>query len=640
MCGIVGRLNFEPGRPVQTDSLEWMCRRIKHRGPDDQGIFRDRNFGMGMRRLSIIDLETGKQPIHNEDESVWVVLNGEIYNFMELRQRLIDKGHRFYTRTDTEVIAHLYEDRGRDFVSELRGMFGLAVWDRKTRTLVLARDRLGIKPLFYRQDSSSLVFASELKSLLEPGFPRTVDMQALHDYLSYNYIPGPRTIFRGISKLQPGYQLIYRDGCISVDKYWDVNPVWGKRQEADKEELAEALLERLRDSVRSHLVSDVPLGVFLSGGVDSSTIVALMSEVSSSPVRTFSIGFEEKSFNELNRARQVAEHFGTEHHELLVKPDIVNLLPKLVRSFDEPFADSSAIPVYYVAELARRSVKVVLSGEGGDEVFAGYETYSAWKWAELYKRLPRWLGARIIPPLIQRMPVSHRKVSFDYKAKRFVHGALLPPLEAHFSWKVIFNEDAKRSLYNGWKENGLEPSLGIFERYFQSPTDADVLSRLQYVDMKVYLPDDILVKVDRMTMAHSLEARVPFLDHSLVEFAASLPSHLRLKGLCKKYLLKKAVAGIVPRSILTGRKRGFNVPLPSWLIGPLKPAVLDVLSPRRIRESGFLDERRIGALIADHLQKRADYSRQIWGLLVLMLWREEFLDYENASLEPSSIARL
>jgi asparagine synthase (glutamine-hydrolysing) len=293
-----------------------------------------------------------------------------------------------------------------------------------------------------------------------------------------------------------------------------------------------------------------------------------------------------------------------------------------------------------VAELARRSVKVVLSGEGGDEVFAGYETYSAWKWAELYKRLPRWLGARIIPPLIQRMPVSHRKVSFDYKAKRFVHGALLPPLEAHFSWKVIFNEDAKRSLYNGWKENGLEPSLGIFERYFQSPTDADVLSRLQYVDMKVYLPDDILVKVDRMTMAHSLEARVPFLDHSLVEFAASLPSHLRLKGLCKKYLLKKAVAGIVPRSILTGRKRGFNVPLPSWLIGPLKPAVLDILSPRRIRESGFLDERRIGALIADHLQKRADHSRQIWGLLVLMLWREEFLDYENASLEPSSIARL
>jgi asparagine synthase (glutamine-hydrolysing) len=624
MCGIVGELNFDSERPVQTERLQWMCRLLEHRGPDDEGIFVDRNFGMGMRRLSIIDLETGKQPVHNEDKSVWVVFNGEIYNYLELRQQLIDKGHDFYSRTDTEVIVHLYEERGVDLVSELRGMFGLSLWDRKQRILLLARDRVGIKPVFYRLDTTGLTYASELKALLGPECSREINIQALHDFLSYNYIPGPNTVFAGIYKLPAGHRLVCRDGRVSVDEYWDVRPRAERKVPATEEELSANLIEHLRDSVRSHLMSDVPLGVFLSGGVDSSAIVALASEITS-PVKTFSIGFDDKSFNELDRARKVSAHFNTDHHELVVKPDAIHILPKLVRCFDEPFADSSAVPVYYVAQLARDQVKVVLSGEGGDEVFAGYETYSAWKLASLYKRLPRWLSAGLIPAAVQRLPVSHKKISFDYKAKRFVDGALLPPLEAHFAWKVIFSEDAKTSLCRSWQQNGLQPSLRVFEQHFKAMPQGDVLSRLQYVDMKVYLPDDILVKVDRMTMAHSLEARVPFLDHLLVEFATSLPSRWKLKGFKKKYLLKKVLAQLLPKEIIRGRKRGFNVPIPAWLSGPLQPLVRDVLSSRHISETGFLDEHRVEGLLTSHFQKRADYSRQIWGLLILMLWREAFL---------------
>jgi asparagine synthase (glutamine-hydrolysing) len=625
MCGIAGKLNFQVARPVSQDSIARMCAVMRHRGPDDQGIYVDKNFGMGMRRLSIIDLSTGKQPIRNEDGSIWTVLNGEIYNFVELRRSLEHKGHHFYTHTDTEVIVHLYEEYGERFVEHLAGMFAIAVWDKRQRTLTLARDRLGIKPLYYSEGPNGLLFGSETKAILQDGIDRDVDLQALHDYLSFNYVPGPRTIFKNIRSLPPGHVLTCSGKTVSVTPYWQLEypPAPANGNGRSEESYCEELYELLCTTVKQHLISDVPLGVFLSGGIDSSALVALMSLVSNQRVRTFSIGFEEQSYNELDYARAVAREFGTEHHELVVSPNIIDLLPELVRYFDEPFADSSAIPVYSVSKLAREHVKVALSGEGGDEVFAGYYTYAAYKIAEFYKRLPRSLAATVIPAIVRRLPVSHKKVSFDYKAKRFINGALLPPVEGHYSWKVIFTEEAKAALYanNGPK---LQHPRRLYRRFFDECEASDMLTRLQHIDIKLYLPDDILVKADRMSMANSLEARVPFLDHRVVEFAASLPPELKLRGLNKKYILKRTMSRHLPDKILNGKKRGFNVPIAGWLRHELRDLVHEMLGPRRLKETGFFNPEAVSSIVRDHELMRVDYSRNIWCLLVFMLWHEEY----------------
>jgi len=630
MCGIVGKYSFKQ-IPVSNDLLHDMCDVIVHRGPDDEGYYINGNIGLGMRRLSIIDLQTGNQPIHNESKEIWIIYNGETYNSPELRAELERKGHKFYTRSDTEVIVHCYEEYGDECVSKLNGMFAFAIWDERRRRLLLARDRLGIKPLFYTVSDGSLLFASEIKSILQDRtVKREVNLHALHSFLSLNYIPHPETIFKGFYKLPPGHILTCeRDGEVKIREYWDVKfGMDGKGEVKSEEEYAEELREKLKESVRLRLLSDVPLGVLLSGGIDSSSIAALMSILVDEPIKTFSIGFEEKSFNELEYARIVAKMYGTDHHEMIVKPNAVELLPKLVWHFDEPFADSSAIPTYLVSKMAREHVTVVLSGEGGDEVFAGYETYAAYQAAELYSKIPRLIRKKLIRPIVHSLPTSTKKVSFDYKAKIFVDGDDYSPERRHYWWKLIFSEDAKKQLYSQEMLSGnvFEDSFGEFANYFDKTDAVDMLNKILYVDTKVYLANDILVKSDRSSMANSLELRVPMLDHNVVEFAASLPPELKLKGFKKKYILKKAMEPLLPKKILYRKKKGFSIPAPSWLRNELKEMVLDVLSPAELKRTGYFNPDYVNQLLKQHFNLVKDNSRPIWGLLTFMLWHRTFME--------------
>jgi len=649
VCGICGEWYLDDNaEEVCLGVLNRMCKVLEHRGPDGQGLYMQGRagralvygedigaraeewrgrIGLGHRRLSIIDLAAGAQPLHTEDHSAWIVFNGEIYNYQELRAQLEARGHRFSTHSDTETIIHLYEDEGDACVHFLNGMFAFAIWDEGRERLLLARDRFGIKPLFYAWDGRRLLFGSEIKAILEALPQRELDLEALHDYLSLNYIPGPRTIYRQIQKLQPGHRLVADRNGVRIEQYWDMPPSPATARMSQirirTEAVAEELLSRLRRAVAAQMISDVPLGVFLSGGLDSSTLVALMSEVADRPVRTFSIGFEEASYNELPAARLVASRFRTDHVELIVRPDVCDLLPELIRSFDEPFADSSMIPTYYVSQLARSHVTVALGGDGGDEVFAGYPQYAATKLAGYYRRLPWPLRRWLISPLVHRLPTSEAKVSFDYKAKRFVEGADLPDEQAHFWWRAIFSEEAKRQLYSPAYPHPCRDSFQAFATHFAAHKAGELLDRLQYVDTKVYLPDDILVKVDRMSMAHSLEVRVPFLDHEVVEFVASLPPDLRMHGLTKKYILKQAVCRLLPRDIVRGRKRGFNVPIGRWLRRELRDLLGDYLSASIIKRQGYFDSQTIGEMVRRHHDGRVDYSRQLWGLLMFSMWHEQ-----------------
>jgi asparagine synthase (glutamine-hydrolysing) len=626
MCGIAGELRLTPGERPSRDRVRAMCDVMVHRGPDSFGEFSHGEVAFGMRRLAIVDVAGGQQPLGNEDGSIQVVCNGEIYNSPGLMKELEARGHRLRTRSDVEVIAHLYEEDGVDVAARLDGMFAFALWDAKAHRLVLGRDRAGIKPLYVTRIGDRLAWGSEAKCLLAGGLDPQIDVQALHDYLTLGYVPGPASIFAGVEQLPAGHVLVAEPGrAPDVRRFWSlrghVAPTPERRSEAD---WRDELMRTLRGAVESHLMSDVPLGVFLSGGLDSGTIVALMHELGVSPIRTFTIGFEEKSFSETDEAREVARQFGTEHHELIVRPDAVALLPRLVRSFDEPFADSSAIPVYHVSELARRHVKVVLSGEGGDEVLAGYETYRARRVAAMYARLPQAIGGRLLPAVVRRLPVSHAKVSFDYKAKRFVTGAYLPPAAGHLWWKTILDEDTKAGLYADGVAGGLEPTARLFEALFDE-SDGNELDSLQYIDAKLYLPADILVKVDRMSMLHSLEARVPFLDRSMLELTRRIPSHLRLRGMTTKYLLRRAMADRLPTAVVRGKKRGFNVPMPAWLAGSLRDFTRDTLSPQRIRRQGLFRPAAVERLVNDHIGRRRDHSRAIWTLLVLSVWQDEIL---------------
>ncbi|TMA39685.1 MAG: asparagine synthase (glutamine-hydrolyzing) [Deltaproteobacteria bacterium] len=620
MCGIAGELRLRIGARAHAGDVRAMCDVMTHRGPDDFGEFTEAEVGLGMRRLSIVDVSGGHQPIGNEDGSVQVVCNGEIYNSPALRSGLLARGHRFRTSSDVEVIAHLYEEAGTAALERLDGMFAFALWDRRAHRLVLGRDRVGIKPLYVAENGERLLFGSEAKCLLAAGVDPALDLQALHDYLTLGYVPGPASIFAGVRQLAPGHLLIAEPGGrVRTERYWDLRDHVGRGAPRPDAEWQAELLATLRAAVESHLMSDVPLGVFLSGGLDSSTIVALMHELGVHPIRTFTIGFAEPSFDETDVARQVAARFGTEHHELVVRPDAATLLPQLVRHFDEPFADSSAIPVWHVSELARRHVKVVLSGEGGDEMFAGYETYRARRLASLYARLPRVIGGRVLPELVRRLPVSHARVSFDYKAKRFVAGAYLPPAAGHLWWKTVLAEDVKAALYANGTAAEVDPTVRLFEDLY-AESDGEELERLQYVDARLFLPADILVKVDRMSMAHSLEARVPFLDRAVVELARRLPARLRLRGLTTKYALRRAMAGRLPAAVVDGRKRGFNVPIPAWLTGELRDFTHDLLAPSRLRRQGLFDPAAVGRLVAEHMTRRVDHSRAIWALLVLVVW--------------------
>jgi asparagine synthase (glutamine-hydrolysing) len=558
-----------------------------------------------------------------EGGEVAVVQNGEILNHLELRAELEREGVRFRTRCDTEVLLHCYLREGPEFVKRLRGMFAIALWDRRHARLLLARDRFGIKPLYYELSDGRLSFASELKALLcQPDFSRDVDPEALHAFLAFNSIPAPLTIFSAARKLPPGHLLLCDPGGVKISRYARPTPALEEEvREESAEALAGELRERLRDSVVAHLLADVPVGVLLSGGVDSSVLAALASTHSSARVSTFSIGFRERSFNELDLARQVAQRYGTDHHELLVTPQMAELLPRLVAAFDEPFADSSAVPTYLVSELAAEHVKVVLSGEGGDELFGGYETYAADQLALRFGS-----AAAHLAPIVERLPSSSRRVSLEYRAKRFARAAALPPLERHHGWKEIFSAGQRAQLLQApWRDDELDP-LEPWKTRFAETAGAPLLARLQDVDMGIYLADDLLVKTDRMSMTHSLEARVPYLDPVVAELALALPTHLKVRGLAKKRLLRRAAQPLIPASILRARKRGFSIPAAAWLRGELEPLARSLLAPQRMRRQGYFEPEFVTRLMDEHVARRQDNSRQLWGLMSFSLWAEQTLD--------------
>lgn len=620
MCGICGIYRFGDFEPIDEQELEAMNTVLCHRGPDGGGTHVDQAMGMAARRLAIIDLEHGDQPMTLSDGTVSVVQNGEILNHAELRAELQRDGVRFSTRCDTEVLLHMYVRDGPQFVSKLRGMFAIAVWDRRERQLLLARDRFGIKPLYYGLQDGRLSFASELKSLLcQPSFSREVSREALHAFLAFNSVPAPLTIFRSAHKLPPGHLLLCRRSGITLSRYARPRPAPSTDLSGESEEvLAEELRDRLRESVAAHLLADVPVGVLLSGGVDSSVLTALAATVSPEPVSTFSIGFRERSFDELALARQVARRYGTDHHELIVSPRISELLPKLVAAFDEPFADSSAVPTYLVSKMASEHVKVVLSGEGADELFGGYETYTADQLALRLGGLAARLG-----PLVERLPSSDARVSFDYRAKRFARAAALPPLERHHGWKEIFSGAQRaRLVAPDWREGGGD-TLASWRQRFAETADSPLLARLQDVDLGCYLADDLLVKTDRMSMAHSLEARVPFLDPLVAELAFALPTRLKVRGLAKKRLLRRAAEPLIPREIVRARKRGFSIPAAAWLRAELEPLARELLAPERTASQGFFEPAVASELLDDHLRRRQDNSRQLWGLMCFSLWAEQ-----------------
>jgi asparagine synthase (glutamine-hydrolysing) len=617
---------------VDRDVLEAMNETLVHRGPDSGGVFVDSVVGLAARRLAIIDLTGGDQPIANEDGTVHVVQNGEIYNYRELRKELEGRGHRFTTHSDTEVLVHLYEDRGPRFAEALRGMFAVAIWDARERRLVLARDRYGIKPLYYREKQGSLSFASELKALLsQPGVSREIDLDGLEAYLAFSCIPAPLTIFREAKKLPAGSVLVWneKEGAngVRIERYAYPQTAGETAMRSEsEEELAEELRARLRDSVRAHLIADVPVGILLSGGIDSAALTAFAATESSEQVSTFSIGFEERAFDERARARLVAERYGTDHHELVVRPNAVELLPKIAEIFDEPFADSSAVPTYLVSELTRRHVKVALSGEGGDELFGGYFNYVGHRMAPMFGRL-----ASAARPLVERLPASTSKASsFDYKAKHFVRAAALAPLERHYMWKGIFSPAARAEVLQPECRGSADPIEQLRATYDESQ-GAEALARIMDLDLRVFLVEDMLVKTDRASMANSLEARVPFLDPAVTDLALAIPARHKVRWLSKKRLLRKAVAPLLPPEIIKGRKQGFSIPVGAWLRGELEPLARSILSPGALRRQGFFRPEPVARMLDAHVAGGQDLSRQLWSLLVFSIWHDRYVNESGSA---------
>jgi len=619
-----------------------MCQSIAHRGPDDQGIWLQGGIGLGVRRLSIIDVAGGHQPIHNQNESAWIVFNGEIYNFPQLRDRLSAKGHRFYTRTDTEVVVHAYDEWGERCVEELNGMFGLAIWDSRRQTVFLARDRLGIKPLYYAITPQGLAFASELKALLTiPAMRRQVDLAALDDYLALEYVPSPRSIIRGVQKLPPGHTLSWRmdSGEGQLRRYWDIDLGASEREPDTRslEQHADELRAVLLESVRKELISDVPLGMFLSGGIDSSTVAAMMTRLTPGQVNSFSIGFSDRSFDESAHARRVAAHLETNHRELILEPSMMtDLVPSVTEKLDEPLADASIIPTYLLSRFARQHVTVALGGDGGDELFAGYPTLLAHRLVGYYERLPGMVRDRLVSPLVQRLPVSMANISLDFKLKRFVGGAGYSVGERHMRWLGSFSSDQRAELLDPHVDAALRQSdhQDLVAEHLARHRLQDPLNQVLYLDMKMYLENDILAKVDRASMLASLEARVPLLNVDLVEHMARVPVALKLRGQRSKYILKHAMRGVLPDATLARGKKGFGIPVARWIRGPLKELVTDTLAPDKLRREGFFRPAYVQRLLDDHLGGRRDNRKQLWTLFMFERWYERYAAPFATTAEP------
>lgn len=626
MCGICGIVSSSYDRPVDQDVLTRMCRLLYHRGPDDEGFYVDGCAGLGVRRLSIIDLVTGHQPMCNERGTIWLVFNGEIYNYQELRSQLENKGHIFKSNSDSEVIIHAYEEYGDEFVSQLNGMFAFSVWDAPRKRLLLVRDRLGIKPLYYAVSREQFVFGSELKAVIaHPSVPREIDYESLDLFLSLEYIPSPRTIIQGVNKLPPGYRLIFQNGKVSVEQYWDIA---AKETRCNEHECVEQLTELVQESVRMRLMSDVPVGAFLSGGIDSSTVVSFMSTSTSDPVQAFTIGFQDDTYDELSFARKAATHFGAVHHTEIIQPDIAKLTLQLIGHLDEPLADFSIFPTYLVSKMASRYVKVVLSGDGGDEIFAGYDTYVAQQFDAIYSSLPSRLRRDALPRLMSLVPPQQAKKGFINKTKRFIEGAALEGTLQHSRWMIFLNPADRSNLYRPWLQSELNGSTAasVLESQFSRAAHFDALTQQQYVDIKTYLADNILTKVDRMSMAASVETRVPLLDHRVVEFALNLPSSLKINRLKTKVALRRLASNRVPAEILNKPKQGFSIPLKHWLRGPLKPMMIDLLSQETVRARGYFEPQTVTRWVQEHLDVRANHSHRLWALMVMELWQRQVLD--------------
>src|SRR5580693_3334111 len=623
MCGIAGIVSAQSGDRIDAETIHRMCQSIVHRGPDDEGLFVKDGTGLGMRRLSIIDVAGGHQPVFNEDKSIWIVYNGETYNFPELRPELESRGHRFSTHSDTEVIVHLYEEMGAECVQKLRGMFAFALYDQREKRLLLARDRFGKKPLHYALDGGRLYFGSEIKAILAvaPELAK-VNQEALLQYMYFGYIPDPATAFTPIQKLPPGHLLEFEKGQIRLRKYWDL-PRYSTHQPRSEEECLEELEWRLAEAVRLRLISEVPLGALLSGGTDSSTVVALMARASSSPVKTFTIGFKHDDFNESHYARIVAQRFGTDHHELILEPNVVETVETLTRSLEEPFGDSSMLPTYYVSCMARQHVTVALAGDGGDEVFAGYERYRIHLNDRSYRWIPQWAGRFYREQAHQRLPNKMQGRGFTYNVslpwrERYVDGlSFVPAFERD---APLLSDDFRQILRRG------DDPQNVLLRYFANAPARDPVSELLYVDTKTYLAGDILTKVDRMSMLNSLEVRAPMLDHKFVEWVTGLPPEWKLRGSSQKYILRKLAERVgVPEAALHRPKQGFALPLVHWMRNELKDVLMILLEPRTLQR-GYFEADGIRKLMNDHLYGGKIFTGRIWRLLMFELWHRNFLE--------------
>jgi asparagine synthase (glutamine-hydrolysing) len=632
MCGITGilRINSD-ANGFDSKLIDRMTDSLAHRGPSDRGVWKDDLISLGSRRLSIIDLSTaGHMPMSNEDGKIQIAYNGELYNFRELKERfqLVERGHIFRSRTDTEVLVHLYEELGIEMVRYLNGMYGIAIWDSRSQKLYLIRDHAGIKPLFYQSDDHYFRFGSEIKAILaDSRVPRRPSLQALHDFLSFDYVPGPQTAFEGIYELPPGHWMsVDQDGQIDIQRFWDVS--WEPDETLGEKAACRRALELMDRSVKMQLVADVPIGVMLSGGLDSSTIVALMHRHVSEPIHTYSVGFEDKSFNELPYARIVAQKFKTVQREVVVTPDTVReLLPVYLSYIDEPYADGSAIPTYCVCQIAKDEVVVVLSGEGGDEIFAGYDTYSAFKASELFKHVPRWIRRSLIAPFVNSLPVSDKKLSLEFKMKRFIGGQELSPELAHLWWRIVLTESKKLEMFTTESLEQFVPSSSdrFFIEEFKRVKAYDDLSRIMQLDSSIFLPDDLMIKNDRMSMAHSLEARVPMTDTELIRFMARVPARIKLPGLRKKNVMRGAMADLLPPEILNKKKVGLEMPYSRWFKNELRDLIDHYLGPKKISERRLLKPESVKALVDEHMSGRRDNGRALWGLLNYMVWLDLYI---------------
>jgi asparagine synthase (glutamine-hydrolysing) len=633
MCGIAGQFNSS-GAPVTRELVEQMCIGLEHRGPDSRGMLVEGPVGLGIQRLRVVDLVTGDQPIRNEDGTIAVVLNGEIYNFQELREDLSRRGHRLSTVGDTEVIVHLYEEYGVDCVRHLHGMFAFALWDSRRHQLLLARDRIGKKPLLYSLHRGELSFASEMGALLQnPDIPREIDLESIDAYLAYGYVPAPRSILRAVHKLPPAHTLVVRDGQATVERYWSLD-YSSKLEVSDPRELYEPIRDQIRAATRRRLISDVPLGAFLSGGIDSSAVVAAMAEAGGGPVKTFSIGFENAAYDELPHARRIAQLFGTDHHEFIVAPQAIEIVPKMVRHYGEPFADSSAIPSFQLSELARRHVTVALNGDGGDESFGGYTRYVANRLAGRMDMVPESMRRAVAAGALRAVGgaasggVAGRETSLANKVRRLAAGLPLAPAERYARYVSLFDGTQRLGLYTTEFAHSVRgaDALGVIDAAWRSASGSHVVDRMLEVDATTYLPGDLITKIDIATMAHALEARSPLLDHQLMEFAARIPAELKVNGRQKKWIMRQALRGWLPDEILDRPKQGFSVPVGDWFRGDLREHVREVLLDPATLDRGYFEPAAVRAIVDRQASGFDTDSKRVWALFMLEQWHRQFAD--------------